>query len=128
MITEKIVTKVVPKKIYVTSDGKEFESKFYANRHEYEIMPERNFQQATFSLDDETTAVCYKIENIDDYRYLSAKKWDISTTNSYVGPGWYMSVRQDGGDYNDWYEVTYLPNYFNNLKEQLQAVEKILES
>ena len=113
-------------KVYITNDGKAFTSKQDAEKHEVELMPEKQIPTCYIELlTTEDYGYCYKIESEDDLTYLQQKVWCRNAYYQYDGPGWYIAIRQDGGDYEDSYDVFSVKHYMKNLQHDLNALKEL---
>jgi hypothetical protein len=128
MITEKEKTRTITEKIFVTSDGKEFTYKRDAEKHEVELMPEKQIPTDYIELlTTEDYGYCYKIKSEDDLKYLQQKIWLRNAYYHYDGPGWYIAIRHDGGDYPDSYDVFSVKRYLSLLESDVNTLKKIEE-
>ena len=115
-------------KVYITSDGKAFTSKRDAEKHEVELMPEKQIPKEYIELlTTEDYGYCYKIESEDDLKYLQQKVWLQNAYYHYDGPGWYIAIRHDGGDYPDSYDVFSVKRYLSLLESDVNTLKKIEE-
>lgn len=113
-------------KVYITSDGKAFTSKQDAEKHEVELMPEKHIPKNYIELlTAEDYGCCYKIESEDDLKYLQQKIWLRNAYYQYDGPGWYIAIRHDGGDYEDDYDVFSVKHYIQNIQHDLNALKEL---
>lgn len=113
-------------KVYITSDGKEFTSKREAEKHEVKLMPEKQIPKHYIELlVTEDYGYCYKIESEDDLKYLQQKIWLQNAYYHYDGPGWYIAIQYDGGDYADNYEVFSVKHYIKNLQHDLNTLKEL---
>lgn len=113
-------------KVYITSDGKEFTYKREAEQHEVKLMPEKQIPTCYIELlTTEDYGYCYKIESEDDLKYLQQKVWFRNAYYHYDGPGWYITIREDGGDYDDTYTVFSVKHYINNVQHDLNALKEL---
>lgn len=127
MIKEKVIQTV----IYITSDGKKFNDKNAAERHEKEmLMPEREIESQVISLDtqDYFFTTCYNIQNEDDFYYLVVKKWKHNYSGDFKGPGWYLTFRHDGGDYDDSYDIIKADEYLAILENDVNIIKNLTNS
>ncbi len=115
---------------FITSDGYEFTSEREAIMHEDSLIPIRKIEYYYLSLStlDEGGADCYKITEEADLEYLQAKEWSHNGQDEYDGPGWYLAIRHDGGDYNDTYEVIKVDNYKIMLEDDLSNIKCLTNS
>ena len=127
MITEKTKETITKETIYVTSDGQEFFRRYDARKHERDITPERKFEKRYIEIED-NYSVCYKVLSEEDYNYLVLKEWNDCGKGVYVGPGWYIAHKYDGGDWEDTYEVYKLDSFIQKFMKKLQELQEINES
>lgn len=121
-------TRVRPQeyKVYITDDGEEFTNKREAEKHEVELMPKKQIPTDYIELlTTESYERCYKIESEDDIKYLQQKVWCRNAYYQYDGPGWYIAIRNDGGDYADSYDVFSVKHYIQNLQHDLNALKEL---
>ena len=132
MITRKKYIINEPRTIYgfITSDGYEFASEREAIIHEDSLIPIRKIEDYYLSLStlDEGGAYCYKITEEADLEYLQAKQWNHNGQYEYNGPGWYLTIRHSGGDYNDTYEVIKVDDYKTMLEDDLSNIKYLTNS
>lgn len=114
--------------IYITSDGQEFCIRSDAEQHEEElrIMQDRHeipYKYIGYLSFLDSGADAYEIKSEDDLKYLNIKEWNRCGSWTYDGPGWYMAVWHDGGDYSDYYSITKVDEYIKNLEEDLNNLK-----
>lgn len=126
MIKEKIIQTTV----YMTSDGKKFNDKNAAEQHEKEIlMPEREIESQVISLyTQDYFTICYNIQNEDDFYYLVVKKWKHNYSGDFKGPGWYLTFKYDGGDYDDSYDIIKADEYLTILENDVNIIKNLTNS
>lgn len=113
-------------KVYITSDGKEFTYKREAELHEAKLMPRKQIPTCYIELlTTEDYGYCYKIKSEDDLKYLQQKVWFQNAYYHYDGPGWYIAIREDGGDYDDTYTVFSVKHYINNVQHDLDTLKEL---
>ena len=113
-------------KVYITDDGKAFTNKRDAEKHEVSLMPEKQILANYIELlVTENYEYCYKIESEDDLKYLQQKVWLRNAYYHYDGPGWYIAIHHDGGDYEDDYDVFSVKHYMENLQHDLNALKEL---
>lgn len=113
------------KPIYVSIDGTHHYDRTSAIRHDARTLSgTRYIEQASIELPDEETYMhVSKITCKEDWDYLYYTDWEQNIfEDKYTGPGWYGSIRHDGGDYADRYEIikidsNYLKKYEDYIKE-----------
>lgn len=118
------------KHVYVSIDGTVYFHRSDAIRHDAEIISNTNaryIEQESLELpDDETYMVVSHITCKEDWDFLHYTEWEQNHFgDKYTGPGWYGSIKHDGGDCADEYEIIKIDsNYFkkyedyiNNLKD-----------
>lgn len=132
MITRKKYIINEPRTIYsfITSDGYEFTSEREAIMHEDSLIPIRKLEDYYLSLStlDEGGAYCYKITEEADLEYLQAKEWNHNGQYEYNGPGWYLAIRHNNGDYDDTYEVIKVDDYKTMLEDDLSNINCLTNS
>lgn len=112
-------------KVYITNDGEEFTNKREAEKHEINLMPEKQIPKFSITLRAiEEYGYCYKIESETDLNYLTCKEWKIAYYD-YVGPGWYIAIQRNGGDSEDSYTVFPIDNYIKDLQHDLNALKEL---
>ncbi len=108
--------------VYISVDGTRYHRKADAIRHDAEIISHidaRYIEQTSLELpDDETYMVVSHITCEEDWDYLYYTEWEQNTFgDKYTGPGWYGSIKHDGGDYADEYEIIKInEKYLNKYK------------
>lgn len=113
------------KPIYVSIDGTHHYDRASAIRHDARTLSgTRYIEQTSIELPDEETYMhVSKITCKEDWDYLYYTDWEQNIfEDKYTGPGWYGSIRHDGGDYADRYEIikidsNYLKKYEDYIKE-----------
>lgn len=130
MITSKKVKKEVYDTVYVTEDGKEFSTYREAQKHEDSLLAERGIPwiRTEFINTLDNSCDCFNIRSEEDLRYLQAKEWNHKGSYSYDGPGWYLAQRYDGGDYDDYYEITKVDEYIEMLEADLKQFKNLTKS
>jgi hypothetical protein len=113
--------------VYVTSDGKEFDSPKAAEKHEAELLPKKQIPRHYIYFNIIDSAYVYKIESEEDLEYLDATEWNHNAYWTYNGPDWYMAIRNDGGDYPDSYDVFYLKNFLSDLESDVNKLKNLEE-
>lgn len=127
---EETYTTTHTKTIYITSDGKEFETRWIAQEHEAKLQQgKRNIKhEIIHTFENEDTAHLYYIDSPESFTYMTITEWFDYTPNAYAGPGWYLHIWHDGGDGADWNEVYYLPSYLDRMKQWITNVEHLTKS
>ena len=115
--------------VYVTSDGKEFDSQKAAEKHEVELLPKKQIPRhyVHFNSLDVEYAYIYKIKSEEDLKYLDATEWNHNAYWTYKGPDWYIAIRHDGGDYDDDYDILSVKHYLSLLKSDVNTLKEIEE-
>lgn len=127
MVTEK--QKIYTKKVYVTSDNKEYSSYSEAQKHENSLQPSRNILSHYRRLiSDDREANIYKINSEEDLNYLEAVIWKYNAWIERDGLGWYIAFTNPGGDYDDDYDVMPLKKYLANLQDDIDELKGIYEN
>ena len=106
--------------VYISVDGTRNYDKYSAIRHDAtSLAGTRYVEQESLELpDDETYMVVSHITCKEDWDYLYYTQWEQNTFgDKYTGPGWYGSIKHDGGDYADEYEIIKInEKYLNKYK------------
>lgn len=106
--------------VYISVDGTYHYDRYSAIRHDaVAFAGTRHVMQSSIELpDDETYMVVSNITCKEDWDYLYYTQWEQNTFgDKYTGPGWYGSIKHDGGDYADEYEIiTINEDYFNKYE------------
>ena len=106
--------------VYISVDGTRHYDKYSAIRHDaVSLAGTRYIEQKSVELpDDETYMVISHITCKEDWDYLYYTEWEQNTFgDKYTGPGWYGSIKHDGGDYADEYEIIKInEKYLNKYK------------
>ena len=96
-------TKAYGYDVYVTEDGKEFDSQHAAREHEAKYIkltrPMELEHDYLTDIEDDYHIEVYKINSEEEYEYFRKViciEW--SDYDGYVGPGWYYMKWCDGGD------------------------------
>lgn len=116
------------KTVYVSQDGARYYSRSAAVAHDADIFADiREVKQNSLFLpDDETYMYVSNVTCPEDWNYLYYTEWEQNIFgDNYTGPGWYGSIRHDGGDYANSYEIikidaNYLKKYEDFIKELRQ--------
>lgn len=112
--------------VYITSDGKEFDSAKAAEKHEAELLPRIQIPSKYICFDAvDDNAYVYKIKSKEDFNYLIQKELDGYVYGIYDRPGWYIVFRNDGGDYPDSYDVFYVKNFLSELESDVDKLKKL---
>lgn len=113
--------------VYITTDGKEFDTPREAKEHEDTLLHERQIPNTHVLFDslDVDGAYIYKIESEEDLEYLNATVWYHHAYWTYKGPDWYIAIRNDGGDYYDDYNVLSVKHYLSLLESDINKLKKI---
>lgn len=113
--------------VYVTSDGKEFDTQREAEKHEAELLPKKEIPRHYIVFDFLDSGYAYKIESEEDLEYLTIHEWNYNAYYTYTEPGWYIAFRHDGGDYPDDYDVFYLKNFLSDLESDVNKLKNLEE-
>ena len=113
--------------VYITTDGKEFDTPREAEKHEATLLHERQIPNHYEHFDslDVDSAYIYKIESEEDLKYLNATVWYNHGYWTYKGPDWYIAIRNDGGDYYDDYNILSVKYYLSLLESDINKLKKI---
>ena len=114
--------------VYISMDGTRHYYKVDAIRHDaISLAGTRYVEQESLELpDDETYMVVSHITCKEDWDYLYYTQWMQNIFgDNYTGPSWYGSIKHDGGDYADEYEIIKIDenysqkynNFLNKLKD-----------
>ena len=122
---EKTVKEKYP--VYIASDGKEFLNISNAKLYEAQLMMDnRHINTASIlTCENEELAELFHLKSFDDFKYINDTKWFKQNLDDWKQPGWYISIRHDGGDYPDWYEIYFLPEYIENMEDWIQTVKHL---
>ena len=105
--------------VYISVDGTCHYDRYSAIRHDaVAFAGTRHVMQSSIELPDETWMKVFNITCKEDWDYLYYTEWEQNTfCDEYTGPGWYGSIKHDGGDYADSYEIiTIDEDYFNKYE------------
>ena len=106
--------------VYVAQDGTRFYDRASAIRHDaITFAGTRCIKQDSIELPDEETWMrVFNITCQEDWDYLYYTEWEQNIFgDKYTGPGWYGSIRHDGGDYADSYEIIRIDEDYYNKYE-----------
>ena len=115
--------------VYITADGKEFNTPREAKDYETILLHKRQIPSHYVifdSLDVEDVCI-YKIESEEDLKYLNVTEWYHNAYWTYKGPDWYIAIRNDGGDYPDDYNILSVKHYLSLLESDVNKLKKIEE-
>jgi hypothetical protein len=108
--------------VYKCSDGTTFTSRYQAALHESNYMNGKRKIEQRY-LDNPLTGDywwLHKIDSQEDWDYLYIVAWFQNISEGeYSGPGWYVSIESDGGDYANSYNVFRLDEAMNQMSEFL---------
>ena len=113
--------------VYITADGKEFDTPQEAKKHEAELLLEKKIPRHYIVFDFLDSGYIYKIESEEDLEYLTIHEWDYNAYYTYTGPDWYIAFRHDSGDYPDNYDVFSVKHYLSLLESDVNKLKKIEE-
>lgn len=115
--------------IYVSIDGTQHYTRAGAVIHDAaSLAGTRYVEQESIDLpDDETWMRVFNITCKEDWDYLYYTEWEQNTFGSnYTGPSWYGSIKHDGGDYYDEYEIIKIDeNYFQKYNNFLNKLKNL---
>lgn len=131
----KIERELVPVKkyetIYVAQDGTRFYDEASAIRHDAITFAGTRYVERGESIelpDGETWMRMFNITCQEDWDFLYYTEWEqhICFDNKYRGPGWYGSIRHDGGDNADRYEIIKIDsNYFKKYEDYIKELKDL---
>lgn len=106
---------------YIAEDGTEFPSRWECEKYErekllnnYEVI--RTAITGLRNFEDDHEATLYNIKDEKDWHALTKLIWfDQQEPKNYPGPGKYIVIRYDGGDYDDSYYVHNAYKYIDDL-------------
>jgi hypothetical protein len=131
---EQIETKTYTEDIisYICSDGMKFYNQRQAQQHEDSLIPPRKIPNDYINLHtlDYTWggATCWFIKEEADIVYLQAAQWNHNAAVHYDGPGWYIAICNDGGDYDDSYQVVSAKEYIQILENDIDILKNLTNS
>ena len=119
--------------IYISQDGTRHYSRSAAVAHDAAIFANTREvkHSGLFLPDDDTWMIVFNITCQEDWDYLYYTEWEqnISYGTEYTGPGWYGSIKHDGGDYDDDYEIIKIDsNYFQKYRDFLNVLNNLTSS
>lgn len=119
--------------IYIAMDGTEFRTKPECERYEMMHDPVRRqvIETAieTRSFDEEYPATLYNIQNEEDWDFLVKYVWySYQDINDYPGPGVYLVIKYDGGDYHDTYNVYNAEAYINEIVKEANLYKSTISA
>jgi hypothetical protein len=121
--------KICYRPVYVSIDGTRHYDRGSAIRRDALVLSgTRNVEQTSIELpDEEIYMYCYNITCKEDWDYLYYTEWEQNIFgDKYTGPGWYGSIRQDGGDYDDSYEIIKIDsNYFKKYEDYIKELKDL---
>lgn len=126
----KAVTVLQYKPFYVADDGTEFMRRSDCEFYEAQQVEKNRkiLNKDTRTVDTERPAKLWYIRNKEDFDWLRKKKWihaDIRGHKGFIGPGWYISIWNDGGDSIDYYEVYHVDEYLHDYEKQIQEIRHL---
>lgn len=119
--------------VYVSIDGTHHYDRASAIRHDaITLSGTRYVEQTSIELPDEETYMClHNITCKEDWDYLYYTEWEQNILNweKYTGPGWYGSIKHDGGDYADSYEIIKIDSdYFKKYEDFIGELRQLTSS
>ena len=114
-------TIIRPRNIYIANDGTEFYKEDDCRAYELSIMKEKPKVLATAiknvkSFYEELPAIIYHVESIDDWEILKNYVWGRNISwEKYIGPGDYIAIEDDQGDYDPSYNVYEINSYCSDI-------------
>ena len=118
--------------IYIAQDGTRYYSRSAAIAHDAAIFANTRKvkQDGLFLPDDETYMRVFNITCQEDWDYLYYTEWEQNIFgDDYTGPSWYGSIRHDGGDYYDSYEIIKIDsNYFRKYEDFIRELKQLTSS
>lgn len=115
--------------VYISIDGTCHYDRTSAIIHDAaSLAGTRYVEQESIDLpDDETWMRVFNVTCKEDWNYLYYTEWEQNTFGSdYTGPSWYGSIRHDGGDYDDEYEIIKIDeNYFQKYNNFLNKLKNL---
>lgn len=118
------------KKVYIASDGTEFDNKSDCKLYEIELGYKgiKVWETAIHDLydfDGVNPASLYNIENEEDWNFLVERVWfNTQTPKEYPGPGHYLAIYYDGGDYDGSYFIEDAEQYITGLHHSINSYEE----
>lgn len=118
------------KPVYVSIDGTHHYDRASAIRYDAVALAGTRYvaEHDIFLPDDETTYMrVFNITCQEDWDYLYYTAWEQNIfCDKYTGPGWYGSIRHDGGDYADSYEIIKIDsNYFKKYEDYIKELKDL---
>lgn len=115
-------------RVYIADDGTEFDSRFSAVMYEAKEMKRlhpREIQSTGIFTPDDQYIDLYKVESLEDWNYLYKVAWEQNAYGNYLGPAWYGTIRHDGGDYQDEYEIINMSQFIRQQEEFLKEIKDL---
>ena len=120
------------KAVYVSQDGTRYYNRYAAVAHDADIFADTREvkQDSLFLPDDETYMYVSNVTCPEDWNYLYYTEWEQNISgDKYTGPGWYGSIRHDGGDYADSYEIIKIDsNYLKKYEDFIEELKHLTSS
>ena len=123
---------IQPKTFYIADDGTEFKTEKECRAYELHTMKEKPRVLTTAienvkSFYDEYPSTIYHIVSIDDWKILKEYIWGKSIDfGEYVGPGDYIAIENDTGDYWPSYSVHEINSYCSDILADAKYYQKHL--
>lgn len=120
--------------VYVADDGTEFPNMVSCLNYEKKQYSEGQEMLKTAvkmrTADDEHAATLYNIKNEAQWNFLCQYEWlNHYSPRRYPGPGHYLAIEYDGGDYVNDYTITPAVEYAEeNVKQAEEYYEKIIRA
>jgi len=115
--------------VYISVDGTRHYRKVDAIRHDAtSLAGTRYVEQDSIELPDEETWMrVFNITCQEDWDFIYYTEWEQNIfCDKYTGPGWYGSIKHDGGDYADRYEIIKIDsNYFKKYEDYIKELKNL---
>lgn len=115
--------------VYISVDGTRHYRKVDAIRHDATALASTRYveEKGIFLPDDETYMRVFNITCQEDWDFIYYTEWEQNIfCDKYTGPGWYGSIRHDGGDYADSYEIIKIDsNYFKKYEDYIKELKDL---
>jgi len=115
--------------VYISVDGTRHYRKIDAIKHDAtSLAGTRYVEQDSIELPDEETWMrVFNITCQEDWDFIYYTEWEQNIfCDKYTGPGWYGSIKHDGGDYADRYEIIKIDsNYFKKYEDYIKELKNL---
>jgi len=115
--------------VYISVDGTRHYRKIDAIKHDAtSLAGTRYVEQDSIELPDEETWMrVFNITCQEDWDFIYYTEWEQNIfCDKYTGPGWYGSIKHDGGDYADRYEIIKIDsNYFKKYEDYIKELKDL---